>query len=334
MPVPASGELKLRADIALEVDGSASGTNVSLGTLSDTAGFDTPPDAMSEFYGYVSYVQPTTTGSPTTSNVFDVRMDVASTTFTNSSAGSVTRGFYFGTSSTMASNTFYDEGTTSSTSFSFSKQFTGLSGGTTYYMWSIIKDSQSPARFTQTESGMKTQATLAAISYSTGWGSAQNLNGSEMAGAGSYTGAGMSGSVGSSYNHAYYGWSGLSGGTSASMTHTGAAAWEGYSSYPNVTRYWGWRTDGVTTQNRANEYCSATGTLTGYAGQARANHSMYSIQGNGSALLVSVTCSGSCGSNKYENWASPPSSGSSGGYYETQVNYGAHTLTGYVINAI
>ena len=53
MAVPSSGQLRLRADIALEVDGSATGTNVSLGTLSNTAGF-TDPDAMSEFYGYDS----------------------------------------------------------------------------------------------------------------------------------------------------------------------------------------------------------------------------------------------------------------------------------------
>jgi len=51
MAIPSSGQLRLRADIALEVDGSATGTNVSLGTLSDTAGF-AAPDAMSDFYGY------------------------------------------------------------------------------------------------------------------------------------------------------------------------------------------------------------------------------------------------------------------------------------------
>lgn len=51
MPVPSSGTLRLRANIALEVDGSASGTNVRLGTLSDTAGFSAP-DAMSDFYGF------------------------------------------------------------------------------------------------------------------------------------------------------------------------------------------------------------------------------------------------------------------------------------------
>ena len=51
MPVPSSGQLRLRGDIALEVDGAATGTNVSLCTLSNTAGF-TEPDAMSDFYGF------------------------------------------------------------------------------------------------------------------------------------------------------------------------------------------------------------------------------------------------------------------------------------------
>lgn len=49
MAVKASGELKLYADIGVEL-GVAS-TNVSLGTMSNTAGF-TDPDSMSEFYGY------------------------------------------------------------------------------------------------------------------------------------------------------------------------------------------------------------------------------------------------------------------------------------------
>ena len=51
MPIPSDGPLRLRGDIALEVDGTATGTNVSLGTLSSAAGFINP-DAMSEFYGY------------------------------------------------------------------------------------------------------------------------------------------------------------------------------------------------------------------------------------------------------------------------------------------
>ena len=51
MPVPSSGQLRLRADINQEVNGNDSDDNVSLGTLSNDAGFS-EPDAMSDFYGY------------------------------------------------------------------------------------------------------------------------------------------------------------------------------------------------------------------------------------------------------------------------------------------
>ena len=50
MPVPSSGQLSLRNDIALEVGGSST-ANISLRNLSSAVGFSTP-DAMSEFYGY------------------------------------------------------------------------------------------------------------------------------------------------------------------------------------------------------------------------------------------------------------------------------------------
>ena len=55
MAVPSSGQLRLRADINQEINGNNTDTNVSLGTLSNDAGF-TEPDNMSEFYGYSSNV--------------------------------------------------------------------------------------------------------------------------------------------------------------------------------------------------------------------------------------------------------------------------------------
>ena len=58
MPVPSSGQLKLRGNgdgtgIAEEVDGSVTGTNVSLAQVSITAEFSAP-HGMGEFYGYTS----------------------------------------------------------------------------------------------------------------------------------------------------------------------------------------------------------------------------------------------------------------------------------------
>lgn len=76
MPVPSSGQLRLRADIANEVDGSATGDNVSLGTLSNTAGF-TEPDAMSEFYGYSSLTNPTVSYTSQSSNYTTVTLNYA-----------------------------------------------------------------------------------------------------------------------------------------------------------------------------------------------------------------------------------------------------------------
>lgn len=301
MPVPSSGELKLRADIALEVDGSATGDNVSLGTLSDTVGFDAP-DTMSEFYGYVSYIQPTISGTPSTSSVYDSNMYVTSPSFSNPSAGTVERGFYFGTSTTATNNTFYSVGNTTASSGTFSRQFTSLSGSTTYRIWAVIRDTQSPARFTEAVSSMKSQTTLATISISTGWGGAQNLGGSELAGNGSTSCNGtMSGNCGSSYNHPYYGWSGLSGGYSRSMTHSGAAAWESYSSAPNVTRYWAWRTDGTTVENRSNMSGSLGGCLSGYGGQTQSNHNWYSLPAGNSSTNRTLTGFTTSGVD-YENW--------------------------------
>lgn len=53
MAVPSSGPLELYGDIGTELGVAQS--NVSLGSMSDTAGFPAP-DAMSEFYGYSSGV--------------------------------------------------------------------------------------------------------------------------------------------------------------------------------------------------------------------------------------------------------------------------------------
>ena len=201
MPVPSSGELELRGDINNEVQGNTTDDNVSLKTLSDNAGLDSAPYGMSEFYGYVSYTQPTVSGTPSTSSVLDTSMTVTSPTFSNPDGGTVERGFYLGTSSTMASNTWHSIGNTSSTSFSFNKSFTGLTGSTTYYIWAGIRDTQSPARFTATYSSVKIQATQATLTYST-----HNLGQITLA---TYNGSDTSSSYGrfkNYYNHGLYGY--------------------------------------------------------------------------------------------------------------------------------
>lgn len=76
MPVPSSGQLRLRADINQEVNGNDTDTNVSLGTLSNSAGF-TEPDTMSEFYGYTSLTAPTVSYTSQSSNYTTVTLNYA-----------------------------------------------------------------------------------------------------------------------------------------------------------------------------------------------------------------------------------------------------------------
>lgn len=140
MPVPSSGELKLRADIAQEVDGSATGDNVSLGTLSNTAGF-TEPDTMSEFYSYSACTVP----SVTTNSMSGIGVSgmTANGNVTNDNGCTVTeRGFYFGTSSNYASNGKYSSG---SGTGSYSRGFS-VSSSTTYYATAYAINSEGEAR--------------------------------------------------------------------------------------------------------------------------------------------------------------------------------------------
>jgi len=165
MPIPESGQLKLRGNgdgtgINEEVNGNVTATNVSLGALSTAAGLDTPPDAMREFYGYSSFTDPSITAQISFSSVNTSQMRVEfSYSNPNDGNASLESGFYFGTSTNMTSNTFYSEGTSTSTTRSPARVFSSLSSNTTYYCWGILKDTEDPARFTQLNTNMGTQAT-------------------------------------------------------------------------------------------------------------------------------------------------------------------------------
>ena len=158
MAVPSSGQLRLNADINLEINGTGTGTNVSLNGLSAQAGF-TAPNGMEEFYGYVSALAPSVTTNSATS--------VTATTITSNgdvtSDGGATiteRGFYFGTDGTAAtSNTKY---TVSGTTGTFNRVFTGLTASTTYYFWAFATNSAGT-----TIASRVTQATSAAQTFQT-----------------------------------------------------------------------------------------------------------------------------------------------------------------------
>ena len=163
MPVPSSGQLRLRADINQEVNGNDTDTNVSLGTLSNDAGF-TEPDNMSEFYGYTSCTAPSVTTNSNSSIGFT--SIVANGNVTADNGCTVTeRGFYFGTSSNYASNTKYTSG---SGTGSYSRNFTGLNSSTTYYSTAYAINSAGESRGSTTSSTTATPASYTLVqSFST-----------------------------------------------------------------------------------------------------------------------------------------------------------------------
>lgn len=134
MPVPSTGPLELRGDINLEVNGNVTDTNVALRALSAAAGFSSP-DAMSDFYGYSSVTSPTVVTNAST-NVVTTSMTINGN-ITDTGQENPTRGFYFGTNSSAATNNtkLTLAGTQGTGVFSCNKS--GLTQGTAYYVWAF-----------------------------------------------------------------------------------------------------------------------------------------------------------------------------------------------------
>ena len=138
MAVPSSGQLQLRGDIALEVYGDATGNNISLGAMSDLAGF-AEPDSMSDFYGYVAAAPPTVVTNASTS-ITGTTMTLNGNVTFDGDATVTERGFRFGTNGTdPTNNTKY---TVSGTTGAYSLARTGLSTSTTYYVWAFATNSE------------------------------------------------------------------------------------------------------------------------------------------------------------------------------------------------
>ena len=172
MAVPSSGQLQLRGDIALEVYGDATGNNISLGTMSDLAGF-AEPDSMSDFYGYVSATAPSVTTNAATSISTSAMTLNGNVTF-DGDATITQRGFYFGTnSSSPTNNTKY---TVSGTTGAYSLSRTGLNPSTTYYFWAFATNSVGTTYGTRISQVTSTPFTPLFASYDT-FGSKAGVSG-------------------------------------------------------------------------------------------------------------------------------------------------------------
>lgn len=134
MAVPSSGQLRLRADINQEINGNDTDTNVSLGTLSNEAGF-TEPDTMSEFYGYSACGTPDNFGSQSAGGSPSGSISAQAILYSNGGCNITAAGVYIGTSTNRASATK----TQTKTSWGLYSwgyfNLTGYSNNTTYYVW-------------------------------------------------------------------------------------------------------------------------------------------------------------------------------------------------------
>lgn len=164
MAIPTTGPLSLYATIGVELGVAQS--NVSLGTMSNTAGF-TEPDAMSEFYGYSSGSAPTVT-TYAVQYVSEYQFYVTGLISDNGGLSITEKGFYVGTNSASpTNNTKYSVGGgTYITSWIYS-----LSPGTTYYVWFFATNSAG------TTYGARVQATTIQV-FTPIWKNTATIGGS------------------------------------------------------------------------------------------------------------------------------------------------------------
>ena len=109
MALPSSGQLSLN-DIKTEL--GAASTNVSLSSMSNTAGFS-EPDAISDFYGYsatTSYEGTISERSNSDSNEACGGLEVETTVYKNGSSSTPAVGDYIFTNSGLSTNLVPAEG--------------------------------------------------------------------------------------------------------------------------------------------------------------------------------------------------------------------------------
>ena len=134
MPLPESGPLSLN-DIRAELGASTS--NVSLGSMSNTAGFE-EPDAISDFYGFSAATAPSVSTNAA-SGIEHFQMTLNGNVTSDGGATVTARGFYFGTNSNYTNNLQISVGSGTGT---FSTTRTNLNANQLYYITSYATNSQ------------------------------------------------------------------------------------------------------------------------------------------------------------------------------------------------
>jgi len=287
MPVPSSGELRLRADINLEVNGNATDTNVSLGALSNEAGF-TEPDTMSEFYGYTSCTAPSVTTNAM-SNVSYTSMRANGNVTADNGCTVTERGFYFGTNgASPTNNTKYTVG---SGTGAYNRNMTGLNSSTNYYCWAYATNSAGTTYGARVNASTLTPATYALQGTYSGamhWYSMQYWANGDS----SYLGVTWDNIAQGQYHHASYGYTAYAS-YSANWSNSSALPTSNYNPYLTDKRYKRTDTTEYTEHRRYHTYYQYQGNLPGYAGISQ-------VEGASSSVPSGCT-SGSSTSNNYQS---------------------------------
>ena len=134
MPLPESGQLSLN-DIRAELGANTS--NVSLGSMSNTAGFE-EPDAISDFYGFSAATAPSVSTNAA-SGIEHFQMTLNGNVTSDGGATVTARGFYFGTNSNYVNNLQVEVGSGTGT---FSTTRTNLNANQLYYITSYATNSE------------------------------------------------------------------------------------------------------------------------------------------------------------------------------------------------
>lgn len=167
MAIPSSGQLKLRGNgdgtgIGEEVFGNVTGSNISLHAMSIDAGFTTP-DPMGEFYGYSACsVVTLQTNSISSTSQTAFRHNVV---WDNPSQCETRYRYYYGTNSTVRSNSVYTKATNNTAvEYDATNYFTGLSPSTSYYVEAFAESALFGTTYAPSKS-VTTQAPSLGISW-------------------------------------------------------------------------------------------------------------------------------------------------------------------------
>jgi len=311
--------LEIRAEEIVKTP-SLSATDFGLREVSAAAGF-TEPDLMSEFYGYSSVTPIVWTSIPSEISKNDTSINVrqAANTYDQGNGTITSKGFYYGTSTNINSATKVQVNTSNNTA-EFTRNFTGLNGGTTYRFWAYAINDVG-----ETVSGRRDITTLPTIPVSTvgSWSGGIYANGNPWSNNANYAGylnAWGNATSNSCYQHPYYGL------TCPDSKSIGISVlWQFAGNLNYVSTFYSRRANNTTTTNRRNLqfYAWCGGDI--YGGGSATSWQPYHLRGNNSYISnmnsQSTYYNGSGCGNSFRDYGDGYNNDAGSCIYHGSINY-------------